>query len=64
MSAKTETIGAGVEKSENFSRSRKFNYQNIPCDLTKKMNTHTLCFRPVIRKLLAFQILKWAKESQ
>ena len=32
--------------------------------LTKKMNTHTLCFCPLIRKLQAFEILKWAEESQ
>ena len=51
-------------ESENFSKSRQSNYQNIPCDLTKKMNTHTLCFCPLIRKLQAFEILKWAKESQ
>ena len=51
-------------KIENFSRSRQFTYQNIPCDLTKKMNTHPLCFCPLIRKLLAFRILKWGKESQ
>ena len=51
-------------ESENFSKSRQFNHQNIPCDLTKKMNTHTLCFCPLIRKLQAFEILKWAKESQ
>ena len=51
-------------KNENFSRSRQFNYQNIPCDLTKKMNTYTLCCCPLIRKLQAFEILKWAKESQ
>ena len=50
-------------ESENFSKSRQFDYQNIPCDLTKKMNTHTLCFCPLIRKLQAFEILKWAKES-
>ena len=28
------------------------------------MNTHTLCFCPLIRKLQAFEILKWAQESQ
>ena len=44
MSAKAETLGAGVEKNENFNRSRQFNYQNIPWELTKKMNTHILCF--------------------
>ena len=35
MPTKDETIGAGVETFENFSRSRQFNYQNIFCDLTK-----------------------------
>ena len=28
------------------------------------MNTHTLYFCPLIRKLQAFEILKWAQESQ
>ena len=51
-------------KSENFSKSGQIYYQNVPCDLTKKMNTHTLCFCPLIRKLQAFEILKWAKWSQ
>ena len=43
MSVKAEAIGAGVEKWK-FQQIRQFNYQNIPCDLTKKINTHTLCF--------------------
>ena len=51
-------------KKENFSRLRQFKFQNIPCDLTKKMNAHTLCFCPIIRKLQAFEILHWAKETQ
>ena len=51
-------------KSENFSKSWQFNYQNFPCDLTKKMNSHTLWFCPLIRKLQAFEILKWAQGSQ
>ena len=52
------------KESENFSKSRQIYYQNVPCDLTKKMNTHTLCFCPLIRKLQAFEILKWAQWSQ
>ena len=28
------------------------------------MNTHTLCFCPLIRKLQPFEILKWAQGSQ
>ena len=28
------------------------------------MNTHTLCFCPLLRKLQAFEILKWAQGSQ
>ena len=28
------------------------------------MNTHTLCFGPLIRKLQSFEILKWAQGSQ
>ena len=28
------------------------------------MNTHTLCFWPLIKKLQAFEILKWAQGSQ
>ena len=63
MSAKAETIGPGVEKVK-FQQIATIHYQNIPCDLTKKMNTHTLCFCPLLRKLQAFIILKWAKESQ
>ena len=51
-------------KSENFSKSGQIYYQNVSCDLTKKMNTHTLCFCPLIRKLQAFEILKWAQWSQ
>ena len=46
------------------SKSLQFNYQNIPCDLTKKMNTHTLCFFSLIRKKQAFEILKWAQGSK
>ena len=63
MSAKAQTIGAGVEKMK-ISADRKFHYQNIPFNLNKKMNTHTLCFCPQIRKLQALEILKWSKESQ
>ena len=48
------------KESENFSKSPHIYYQNIPCNLTKKMNTHTLCFCSLIRKLQAFEILKWA----
>ena len=51
-------------ESENFSKSRQIDYQNFPCNQTKKMNTHTLCFCPLIRKLQAFEILKWAQGSQ
>ena len=51
-------------ESKNFSKSQQINYHNFPCDLTKKMNTHTLCFYPLIRKSQAFEILKWAKGSQ
>ena len=47
-------------ESENFIESWHINYQN----LTKKMNTHTLCFCPLKRKLQAFEILKWAQGSQ
>ena len=65
MSVKTETTGAGVEKVKiSANRDNLITNQNIPCDLTKKMNTHTLCFCPLIRKLQAFEILEWAKESQ
>ena len=45
-----------------MSRSRKS--ENISCDLTKKMNTHTLCFCPLIKKLQEFEIMKWAQGSQ
>ena len=63
MSAKTEIIGAGVEKVK-ISTDPDNNYQNFPCDLTKKMHTHTLCFCPLTSKLQAFEMLKWARESQ
>ena len=64
MSAKAETLGAGVEKMKISADRDNLITKNIPWDLTKKMNTHTLCFCPLIRKLQAFEILKWAKESQ
>ena len=62
MAAKTETREAGVEKVK-FSANPD-NYQNISCNLTKKMNTHSFCFCPLIRKLQAFEILKWGQGSQ
>ena len=63
INAKTdETIRAGVEKVKISANPD--NYQNYPCDLTKKMNTHTLCFCPLIRKFKAFEILKWAQGNQ
>ena len=55
------TAKSGSRKSENFRKSWQFNF---PCNLTKKINTHTLCFCPLIRKLKAFEILKWAQGSQ
>ena len=64
MTAKTETIGAGVEKVKIFSKSWKCYNQNCPCDLTKKMNTHMLYFCPLIRKLQMIEILKWAQRIQ
>ena len=51
-------------KKEDFSKSWQFNYQIFSCGLNKKMNTHTFCFCPLIRKLQAFEILKWAQGSQ
>ena len=50
-------------ESEILSKSRQFNYQNLPCDLAKKMNTHTLCFCPLIRKLRVFENLVGSKKS-
>ena len=53
---------AGVEKEkisanpDNFKP--KFSLRS------KKINTHTLCLCPLIRKLQAFEILKWAQGSQ
>ena len=64
MTAKTETIRPGVEKVKISANPDNLYYQNLPCDLTKKMNTHTLCFCPLIRKLQAFEILKWAQVNQ
>ena len=50
-------------KSEIFSKSWQSNYQNFPCDLTKKIITGpTLC--GFVRKLQAFEILNWALWSQ
>ena len=49
-------------ESGNFSKSKQFNYQKFPCDLTKDMNTHTLCFCPIKRKFKAFENLN--RESQ
>ena len=60
--AKTETIRAGVEKVKisayHDNILPKFSLRS------KKMNTHTLCFCPLLRKLQAFEILKWAQGSQ
>ena len=41
---KIETIVSRSRESKNFGKSRQIYYQTIPCDLTKKMNTNTLCF--------------------
>ena len=54
----------GSSESENFSKSPQFNDQNFNFDLTKKMNTHTLCFCPLVRNLQVFENLKWARGSQ
>ena len=45
----TEKVGAENAKTKN---------QNICNVLTKKMHTHTWCFRSQIRKLWAFAVLK------
>ena len=37
-------------ESETFSKSRQIYYQKFPCDLTKKMITHTLCFLSTNKK--------------
>ena len=50
--------GAGVEKMKFSANPAIFS-----CDLIKKMNTHTLCFCQLIRKLKAFENLKWAQGS-
>ena len=62
MSAKTETIGAGVEKVKISANPD--NLITKVFNLTKKMNTHTMWFCPLIRKLQAFEILKWAQRGQ
>ena len=65
MTAKTKTIGAGVEKVKTSANPENFITKLVlTSDLTKKMNTHTLCFSPLIRKLQAFEILLWAQGSQ
>ena len=63
MLAKAETKEAGVE-NRKFQQIATISLPNIPCDLTKEMNTHTLCFCSLIRKFQAIVILKWAKECQ
>ena len=63
MTAKTETISSGVEKVK-ISANPENLIAKIFLDLIKKMNTHTLCFCPLIRKLQAFEILKWTQGSQ
>ena len=50
-------------KSENFSKSGQLNSQIFGCDLTEKMNTHTLCVCPLLWKLQTFQILTGLKEK-
>ena len=49
-------------KRENFSKSRQFNYQHFPCDLTRKANTHTLCFCPLIRNYRRLKFWSGLKE--
>ena len=41
------------KESENFSKSRQLNYQNFPCDLIKKMNTHTFVSLSTNKKVIA-----------
>ena len=53
-----------MTKSENFSKSQQFYNQTFPCNLIKKMNNHSLCFCPLIRKLQPFENLKWVQGSQ
>ena len=48
--AKTETTRAEVEKVK-ISADPDTYYQNFLYDLITKMNTHTLCFCSLIRKL-------------
>ena len=52
------------EKRKFFSKAKNFWYQNIRHVLTKKMNTHTGCFRSQIRKLQTFEVLKCTAVSQ
>ena len=51
-------------KTKILSKAKNFWYQNIRHVLTKKMNTHTGCFRSQIRKLHAFEVLKCTAVSQ
>ena len=64
MSTKNENIGAEVEKVKILANPENFITKLFPCDLTKKMNTNTLCFCPLINRLKVFEILKWAQGSQ
>ena len=47
------------EANKYFSKSWQFYLiSNVPFNPIKKMNTHTLCFCPFIRKLLVFENLR------
>ena len=49
--------------NENISKFRQFYHLNVPFDPIKKINANTLCLY-LLRKLYAFEKLKWAQGSQ
>ena len=51
-------------KIEKNSKSELVWYQNVPHVLNKKIASHTWCFCSQIRKLEAFELLKWAALSE
>ena len=55
MTAKTEAIGAEVDKVKiSANPDNLITKIYFPCILTKKMNTHALSFCPLIRKLQVY----------
>ena len=65
LSAKTETTGAEVEKVKSSANPDNFITKNILLAIhIKKMNTHTLCLCPLVRKLKAVGTMKSTEEAE